>query len=45
MWTFTCLRGVFTGTLEKLPKAVRKPMAELARAWQEQLSSVIARKS
>lgn len=30
------------GDLEKLPKAVHKPMAELARAWQGQLDSVIA---
>ncbi len=28
------------GDVEKLPKAVRKPMAELAKAWQEQLRSV-----
>jgi transcriptional regulator with XRE-family HTH domain len=29
------------GDLEKLPKAVRKPMAELGKAWQAQLDSVI----
>ena len=28
------------GDVEKLPKAVRKPMAELAKAWQEQLRRV-----
>ena len=33
------------GDLEKLPKAVRKPMAELAKAWQKQLDAVIAPKS
>ena len=28
------------GDTKKLPKAVRKPMAELAEAWQEQIASV-----
>ena len=31
------------GDAEKLPKRLRKPMAELARAWQEQLGSAAAR--
>jgi transcriptional regulator with XRE-family HTH domain len=31
------------GDTEKLPKALRKPMAELAKAWQEQLGSLAAR--
>jgi transcriptional regulator with XRE-family HTH domain len=30
------------GDVEKLPETVRKPMAELAKAWQGQLRSVIA---
>jgi len=29
------------GDAEKLPKAVRKPMAELAKAWQKQLAAVL----
>jgi transcriptional regulator with XRE-family HTH domain len=30
------------GDVEKLPQAVRKPMAELAKAWQKQLASAVA---
>ncbi|NQT17455.1 MAG: helix-turn-helix transcriptional regulator [Planctomycetes bacterium] len=30
------------GDTKKLPKALRKPMAELAEAWQEQIASVAA---
>ena len=29
------------GDVDKLPQAVRKPMAELAKAWQKQLASVL----
>jgi transcriptional regulator with XRE-family HTH domain len=31
------------GDAEKLPKPLRKPMAELAKAWQQQLGSIAAR--
>jgi transcriptional regulator with XRE-family HTH domain len=31
------------GEVEKLPKPLRKPMAELAKAWQEQIGSVAVR--
>lgn len=31
------------GDAEKLPKALRKPMAELAKAWQQQLGSLAVR--
>jgi len=31
------------GDVEKLPKSLRKPMAELAKAWQEQIGSVAVR--
>ena len=31
------------GDTNKLPKALRKPMAELAKAWQQQLGSLAAR--
>lgn len=30
------------GDTEKLPKGVRKPMAELAKAWQKQLDQAVA---
>ena len=29
------------GDVKKLPKAVRRPMADLAKAWEEQLASVV----
>jgi transcriptional regulator with XRE-family HTH domain len=32
------------GDSEKLPKGVRKPMAELAKAWQAQIDVVVARR-
>ena len=31
------------GDADKLPKPLRKPMAELARAWQEQIGAAAAR--
>ena len=31
------------GDADKLPKPLRKPMAELARAWQEQIAAAAAR--
>jgi len=31
------------GDTKKLPKTLRKPMAELAKAWQQQLGSLAAR--
>jgi transcriptional regulator with XRE-family HTH domain len=32
------------GDSEQLPKGVRKPMAELAKAWQAQIDVVVARR-